>query len=82
MPGRPGPSAGSTPAAPDASPTPSVAAVPELRTGTITRGDNLWRISRKTYGKGQRYTVIYDANVKQIRNPNPSTPASSSSCPT
>jgi nucleoid-associated protein YgaU len=59
-----------TPAAPDSAPTPSVAVVPELKTVTIVRGDNLWRISRKTYGQGIRYTVIYDANVKQIRNPN------------
>jgi nucleoid-associated protein YgaU len=51
------------------SPTPSVAVVPELRTVTIARGDSLWRISRKTYGEGNRYTVIYDANAKQIRNP-------------
>jgi nucleoid-associated protein YgaU len=59
-----------TPAAPDVAPTPSMAVVPELRTVTIVRGDNLWRISRKTYGEGHRYTVIYDANAKQIRNPN------------
>jgi nucleoid-associated protein YgaU len=47
-----------------------VAVVPEIRTVTIVRGDNLWRISRKTYGRGHRYTVIYDANTDQIRDPN------------
>ncbi|MGH6861831.1 MAG: LysM peptidoglycan-binding domain-containing protein, partial [Phyllobacterium sp.] len=36
----------------------------------IRRGDNLWRISRRTYGKGMRYTTIYLANKEQIRNPN------------
>ncbi len=35
----------------------------------VTRGDSLWRISRAAYGTGARYTVIYDANHKQIRNP-------------
>ncbi|WP_152045549.1 LysM peptidoglycan-binding domain-containing protein [Aureimonas psammosilenae] len=36
----------------------------------IRRGDSLWRISRRTYGLGRRYTVIYLANGDQIRNPN------------
>lgn len=35
----------------------------------ISRGDNLWRIARKIYGKGIRHTVIYEANKNQIRNP-------------
>ncbi|ATU92178.1 LysM peptidoglycan-binding domain-containing protein [Phyllobacterium zundukense] len=35
----------------------------------IRRGDNLWRISRRTYGEGMRYTTIYLANKEQIRNP-------------
>jgi hypothetical protein len=37
---------------------------------TVSRGDSLWRISRLAYGDGARYTVIYDANHRQIRNPN------------
>ena len=36
---------------------------------TVSRGDSLWRISRLAYGDGARYTVIYDANHNQIRNP-------------
>ncbi len=44
--------------------------VPSIDTRAIVRGDNLWRISRETYGAGQRYTVIYGANRDQIRNPN------------
>lgn len=36
----------------------------------IRRGDTLWRISRTTYGRGSRYTVIYLANGDQIRDPN------------
>src|SRR5690606_38238554 len=35
----------------------------------IRRGDNLWTISRRTYGHGTRYTTIYLANRDQIRNP-------------
>ncbi|MCJ2044955.1 LysM peptidoglycan-binding domain-containing protein, partial [Methylobacterium sp. J-078] len=38
-------------------------------TARIVRGDSLWQISRRIYGKGTRYTVIFDANQPQIRNP-------------
>lgn len=44
--------------------------IPEISTAIVTRGDSLWRISRRVYGRGVRYTVIYEANVEQIRNPN------------
>jgi nucleoid-associated protein YgaU len=43
--------------------------VPEIATAMVTRGDSLWRISRLRFGKGMRYTVIYEANASQIRNP-------------
>jgi len=35
----------------------------------IRRGDNLWTISKRAYGKGTRYTTIYLANREQIKNP-------------
>lgn len=35
----------------------------------IRRGDTLWQISRRVYGKGVRYTTIYLANKTQINNP-------------
>ena len=35
----------------------------------IRRGDTLWQISRRIYGKGVRYTTIYLANEDQIANP-------------
>ncbi len=35
----------------------------------IRRGDTLWQISRRIYGKGVRYTTIYLANQAQIANP-------------
>ena len=36
----------------------------------IRRGDTLWQISRRTYGRGIRYTTIYLANSEQISDPN------------
>lgn len=35
----------------------------------IRRGDSLWRISRRVYGRGVRYSTIYLANQDQIRDP-------------
>lgn len=35
----------------------------------IRRGDSLWRISRRVYGHGLRYSTIYLANQDQIRDP-------------
>lgn len=35
----------------------------------IRRGDSLWRISRRVYGLGVRYSTIYLANQDQIRDP-------------
>ena len=45
------------------------AVVKQLDTALVSHGDSLWRISRKVYGRGIRYTQIYEANTKQIRNP-------------
>jgi nucleoid-associated protein YgaU len=79
------PSATPAPAAtPQASPEAAPAAGSEQAPGTdtakplrnvdgsviIRRGDNLWTISRRTYGAGVRYTTIYLANKEQIQNPN------------
>ncbi|MCX8230521.1 MAG: Ig-like domain-containing protein [Alphaproteobacteria bacterium] len=35
----------------------------------VQPGNSLWRIARATYGSGPRFTVIYDANKDQIRDP-------------
>ncbi|WP_052341024.1 LysM peptidoglycan-binding domain-containing protein [Salinarimonas rosea] len=43
--------------------------IPAVDTALVVRGDSLWRISRRIYGDGIRYTVIFDANQDQIRNP-------------
>lgn len=35
----------------------------------IQPGNNLWRISRVLYGSGAKFTMLYQANKDQIRNP-------------
>ncbi|TIW19205.1 MAG: LysM peptidoglycan-binding domain-containing protein, partial [Mesorhizobium sp.] len=35
----------------------------------IRRNDTLWRISRRVYGHGTRFSTIYLANQDQIRDP-------------
>jgi nucleoid-associated protein YgaU len=64
--------AGPRPAGPAPSPVladPGLVVVPEVNTAIVARGDNLWSISKRVYGRGLRYTVIFDANTPQIRNP-------------
>ncbi|MEO0398205.1 MAG: LysM peptidoglycan-binding domain-containing protein [Pseudomonadota bacterium] len=43
----------------------------ELRDGRVIvqPGNSLWRIARRVYGTGFQYTVIYEANADQIRDP-------------
>jgi nucleoid-associated protein YgaU len=38
-------------------------------TYTVQPGNNLWQISRRAYGVGTRYLIIYSANLAQIRDP-------------
>lgn len=35
----------------------------------VQPGNSLWRIARRAYGRGAQYTVIYEANADQIRDP-------------
>lgn len=35
----------------------------------VQPGNSLWRIARRAYGDGLRYSVIYQANQSQIRDP-------------
>jgi nucleoid-associated protein YgaU len=35
----------------------------------VQPGNSLWRIARRTYGDGVQFTVIYEANKDNIRNP-------------
>lgn len=39
------------------------------RSFVVQPGNSLWRIARRTYGKGMQFTVIYEANRGQIRDP-------------
>lgn len=53
-------------------PVEATEAKPEIRTGTaviIRRGDSLWKVARRNYGAGVRYTTIFNANRDQVRNP-------------
>ena len=36
----------------------------------IRKGDTLWQIARRVYGKGVTFSTIYNANAEQISNPN------------
>ena len=46
---------------------------PQLASGEtqviVQPGNSLWRIARRTYGEGMRFTLVYDANKDQIRDP-------------
>ena len=35
----------------------------------VQPGNSLWRIARRTYGAGMRFTLLYEANKDQIRDP-------------
>lgn len=43
----------------------------KLRDGKVIvqPGNSLWRIARRAYGTGTQYTIIYEANESQIRDP-------------
>ncbi|WP_237212868.1 LysM peptidoglycan-binding domain-containing protein [Falsiroseomonas oryziterrae] len=43
--------------------------IPEGRV-VVQPGSSLWRLARASYGRGTHYTVIFEANREQIRNPN------------
>jgi nucleoid-associated protein YgaU len=69
--------AAEAPAAPAPAAAPAVIGVaPTIVAGAdgrrvviVKTGDNLWNIARAAYGEGFRYTTIYRANRKQIRDP-------------
>ncbi|MBL8643501.1 MAG: LysM peptidoglycan-binding domain-containing protein [Rhodospirillaceae bacterium] len=49
---------------------------------TVVKGNSLWRIARRVYGQGTMYTVIFDANKAQIKDPNLIYPGQVFSLPT
>jgi hypothetical protein len=36
----------------------------------VQPGNSLWRLARSSYGKGNQYTIIFEANKDQIKDPN------------
>ena len=44
--------------------------LPPGRIAIIQPGDHLWKIARQRYGSGFEFTLIYEANKDQIRDPN------------
>lgn len=73
------PTGGKTPGAtpgtsgPEANPSapkvPENDVVPVPETVTVKRGDSLWRISRRVYGRGIHWKAIFAANRDRIRHP-------------
>lgn len=55
-----------------ASPADALSGAPAEAGGSrvISRGDSLWALSRRAYGDGARYAVIFRANRDKIQNPN------------
>jgi nucleoid-associated protein YgaU len=47
----------------------AVAKMPGDKLVIVQPGNSLWRIARRSYGEGLRYSVIYEANRDQIRDP-------------
>lgn len=43
--------------------------LPPGRIAIIQPGDHLWKLARQRYGSGVQFTLIYDANKDQIRDP-------------
>ncbi|MCW8951472.1 MAG: LysM peptidoglycan-binding domain-containing protein, partial [Rhodospirillales bacterium] len=35
----------------------------------VQPGNSLWRLARRSYGEGLRFSVIYEANKEQIKDP-------------
>jgi nucleoid-associated protein YgaU len=46
-----------------------VAFAPGQNIVVVQPGNSLWRIARRVYGDGVRFTTIYDANREQIGDP-------------
>jgi hypothetical protein len=50
-------------------PAPAAPKPKPQRTHTVKRGDCLWLIAQRYYGRGTLWPRIYDANRKKIKNP-------------
>jgi nucleoid-associated protein YgaU len=54
---------------PQAATAEPASAAPDEGRVVIQPGNNLWRISKVIYGDGAKYTLLYQANQDQIRDP-------------
>ncbi|QIS94628.1 LysM peptidoglycan-binding domain-containing protein [Nitratireductor mangrovi] len=63
------PAADTVPTAPEVEEVLAPKLQPVASAVIIRRGDTLWRISRRVYGRGIRYSTIYLANQDQIEDP-------------
>jgi hypothetical protein len=43
---------------------------PKIHTAVISRGDSLWTISGRTYGRGAQYARVFGANREIVHDPN------------
>ncbi|MGB8817071.1 MAG: Ig-like domain-containing protein [Rhizobiaceae bacterium] len=66
----PAPAANEGAAAAEAETNAAPAETPKPKAVIIRRGDTLWQISRRIYGRGVRYSTIYLANQGVTGNPN------------
>ncbi|MFN3460243.1 MAG: LysM peptidoglycan-binding domain-containing protein, partial [Oceanibaculum sp.] len=49
---------------------PDLAALsPDTDKVIVQPGNSLWRLARRAYGEGTRYSIIYEANKERIRDP-------------
>jgi hypothetical protein len=81
----PAPAAASTPepaTAVVAAPTQPVVIVEGPKKLVIQPGNSLWKLSREVYGKGRMFTIIYEANRDQLKNPNKIFPGQILTAPT
>jgi nucleoid-associated protein YgaU len=46
-----------------------LSALPSESAVIVQPGNSLWRISRRIYGEGVRFSVIYQANRDRIQDP-------------
>jgi nucleoid-associated protein YgaU len=47
----------------------AISQLPTQGIAVVQPGNTLWHLARRTYGDGVQYTVIYQANKDQIRDP-------------
>ncbi len=44
--------------------------ITQVLTYVVQKGDSLWKIAKRVYDDGTKYTVIFEANRDKIKDPN------------